>query len=153
MNDNLIRIIGKSVQGLFVIGGLILCAILIVKGDDIIGGDAAAQGYVDITYYLTYVVAILCIGVILVAGLFFLATRFKKNIGFLIGLAAFAIIIGLAYALGNGDTAPYENIKNVELTTSISKWIDAGIYTFYILVFVAAALILGGWLRKIIFLR
>ena len=141
MNDKLFKYLAKGIQYLFgVIGFALFIGILVADNN---------QGLIDWALYLSMTLIWLCLGVIVIAGIYFLITRFRKNIAFLGGLAAFGIIIALSYTLGDGDTTPYNGL-DVEVTESSVKWSDAGLISFYIMLAVVLLIIVLGEVRKLI---
>ncbi len=101
-------------------------------------------------FFLTWTYILM--GIALVSTVLFsiyqMASDPKGAIKSLIGLAAFAVVVVIAYSLGDGTELKilgYTGSDNVE---SILKWADASIYTMYFLFAFAIVLTLFSEVAK-----
>lgn len=108
----------------------------------------AASAAVSPLYNLTLIIFIL----IIVATLVTIFTSLAKNPAGLkntaIGIVAFLVIIGIGFGLANGVETP---LKDGEvLSASGSKWVGAGLYSFYFLAAIAVGMMVLSGVKKLI---
>ena len=119
--------------------GAIFLAMIVSKGDEVVKATGAG---VDGFIYVAYIIFALVLVFVIVFGLKGLASGNIKNT--LIILGAFGVIVIISYVLADGT--PMELSEGGMLSESGSKWVGAGLYTFYILAFLAiGAMILSGF--------
>lgn len=127
--------------------GLVLLGRLLATGDDAIvnSGDVQAS-VVDPMLYVTYIVFAIVVVLVLI---FVIKGLFSGNIkNTLIPVGVFAVVLLIAYMLG--DATPMYDRNNVQtIDASGSKWVDAGLFTFYILAAVAILVMLFSGVKKI----
>ena len=121
--------------------GVYFLAMIIMKGDDaIIESGTGIDGFL----FTAYVMFALVVGAVLIFGLKALFTGNIKNT--LIILGAFIAVIAISYGLA-GNT-PMVLKDGDMLSESGSKWVGAGLYTFYILAVIAiGAMVVSGFKR------
>ncbi|MCK8522528.1 hypothetical protein M0D21_13165 [Aquimarina sp. D1M17] len=107
-----------------------------------------AEPAVTPLYALTLVIFV----VTLIATLITVFSTLAKNPSGLkntaIGIVAFLVIVGIGFAMANGVETP---MKDGEvLSASGSKWVGAGLYTFYFLAAVAVGLMFLSGIKKLI---
>ena len=131
----IIKIVGLILS---VVGAAIL-GMIIMKGDDVI----KETGYgVDGFLYTAYIIFALVLISVVVFGFKGLMSGNIKNT--LITVGSFILIVALSYGLADSNQL---RLANGELLSEAnSKWIGAGLYTFYILAIVAiASMIVSGF--------
>jgi len=121
--------------------GVYFLAMIIMKGDDaIVESGTGIDGFL----FTAYVMFALVVGAVLIFGLKALFTGNIKNTLIIIG--AFIVVIAISYTLA--DNTPMVLKDGDMLSESGSKWVGAGLYTFYILAVVAiGAMIVSGFKR------
>ena len=131
----------KIVALLLSVAGIIFLAMIIAKGDT----EVAATGYgLDGFLYIAYIT----FAITLVFVLFFVIKGiFSGNIkNTLISVGAFLLIVIISYVMADGTPM---QIREESLSASGSKWVDTGLYVFYIMAVLAiGAMILSG-IKKI----
>lgn len=128
------------------IGVIFLARILIADDGSIVASADAQQSLVTPFLYLAYIILLL----ILVMVIFFvLKGLFRGDIKTtLISIGAFALVIGLAYVLTEGNEVQLKD--GGTLSASGSHWISAGLGVFYILGAVAVATMFLSGVKKLI---
>ncbi len=121
--------------------GVYFLAMIIMKGDDaIIESGTGIDGFLYTAYFI--------FALVLVAVFFFgIKALFTGNIkNTLIILGAFVVIIAISYVLA--DNTPMALKDGEMLSESGSKWVGAGLYTFYLLGAIAiVSMIVSGFKR------
>jgi len=121
--------------------GVYFLAMIIFKGDDVIIESGTG---IDGFLFTAYVMFALVVGAVLIFGLKALFTGNIKNT--LIILGAFIVVIAISYTLA--DNTPMILKDGDMLSESGSKWVGAGLYTFYILGAIAiVSMIVSGFKR------
>ena len=119
--------------------GAALLGMMIMKGDDVIKETGSG---IDAFIYTAYVIFALVLIAVVIFGLKGLLSGNIKNT--LIILGAFVVIVGVSYGLADNSQLMLANGEL--LTESKSKWIGAGLYTFYILAIIAiGSMIISGF--------
>ena len=119
--------------------GAALLGMMIMKGDDVIKETGSG---IDAFIYTAYVIFALVLIAVVIFGLKGLLSGNIKNT--LIILGAFVVIVGVSYGLADNNQLTLANGEL--LTESNSKWIGAGLYTFYILAIIAiGSMIISGF--------
>jgi len=131
----IIKIVGLILS---VVGAAIL-GMIIMKGDDVIKETGSG---VDGFLYSAYIIFVLVLISFVVFGLKGLMSGNIKNT--LITIGSFILIVALSYGLADSNQL---TLANGELLSEAnSKWIGAGLYTFYILAIVAiGSMIVSGF--------
>lgn len=119
--------------------GVAILGMMIMKGDDVIKETGSG---IDAFIYTAYVIFALVLIAVVIFGLKGLMSGNIKNT--LIILGAFVVIVGVSYGLADNNQLTLANGEL--LTESNSKWIGAGLYTFYILAIIAiGSMIISGF--------
>ena len=131
----IIKIVGLILS---VVGAAIL-GMIIMKGDDVIKETGSG---VDGFLYTAYIIFVLVFISVVVFGFKGLMSGNIKNT--LITIGSFILIVALSYCLADSNQL---TLANGELLSEAnSKWIGAGLYTFYILAIVAiGSMIVSGF--------
>jgi len=121
--------------------GVYFLAMIIMKGDDaIIESGTGIDGFL----YTAYLIFALVIVAVIIFGLKGLFSGNIKNT--LIILGAFIVVIAISYAMA--DNTPMMLKDGDMLSESGSKWVGAGLYTFYLLGIIAiGSMIMSGFKR------
>ena len=121
--------------------GAYFLANIIMKGDDaVIASGSGIDGFL----YTAYIIFALVLVSVIVFGFKGLLSGNIKNT--LIILGAFIVVIAISYAMA--DNTPMELKDGEMLTEAGSKWVGAGLYTFYILAVIAiGSMIISGFKR------
>src|SRR5690554_483823 len=115
----------KIIALLLSVAGVIFLAMIIGKGDEAVA--ATGEGVDGFLYvaYITFAITILFVLVFVLKGL--LSGNIKNT---LISIGAFALIVIISYVLADGT--PMQLREGDTLSASGSKWVDTGLYVFYI---------------------
>ena len=121
--------------------GVYFLAMIIMKGDDaIIESGTGIDGFL----YTAYLIFALVIIAVIIFGLKGLFSGNIKNT--LIILGAFIVVIAISYAMA--DNTPMMLKDGDMLSESGSKWVGAGLYTFYLLGIIAiGSMVMSGFKR------
>jgi len=129
----------------FVIGivAVLLFVLMLVKGNDAI--VATGEGVDGPLYwgYLTIGLTTLIVLFFALKGIF--AGNLKKT---LIVLGSFVAIIVIAYAMGSGEI-PAGTQLDAPVSESAAKWVDAGLYAFYIIAALAIIVTAFGGIKRL----
>ncbi|HKK11603.1 MAG TPA: hypothetical protein VJ945_02150 [Flavobacteriaceae bacterium] len=136
----------KIVAGILGLIGIIFLIRILSVGDDAI--KAGDDGSVDPMAYVAYIT----LAVTLIFVVFFvlknLLTHGHTLKRALLGLAVFAVVLIIAYAVSGGDTTVYK-YNNIVATEGESHMVGAGLVAFYILIVAAAAAMFLSGIRKL----
>ena len=141
-----LKIVLKIVSAALGILGLVFLAMILNQGDDSI--EMGDDGIVSSIIYLAFVVlgiAVLSTILFSLLNLFSSKEKFKKSI---ISILSFGSVIALAFFLSEGVETSMQDGK--VLSENASRWVETGIRTFYILVIVAAVIMVFNYLKKLI---
>lgn len=137
----------KIVALLLSIVGIVFFVMILSAGDQAIeaGESAGTVNGALYTAYITLGIILAFVLVFVLKGVF--AGDIKKT---LITVGAFLVIAVIGYAMSSGslDGLPEELIRTENVTESTSKWVGAGLNTFYILGILAiGAMVVSGFKR------
>jgi len=122
--------------------GVYFLAMIILKGDDaIIESGTGIDGFL----YTAYVIFALVVVAVVIFGLKGLFSGNIKNT--LITLGAFVVVIAISYAMA--DDTPMMLKDGDMLSESGSKWVGAGLYTFYLLGIIAIGSMFISGFKKV----
>lgn len=143
--ENILKIVILVVA---IISGYFFIRIL-MAGDDAIETDTGLQSSL-ISPFL--VLAYIILALTLITALIFSIMNLLKNPVVLkrslIGIGAFFAIVIVSYLLATGETTTLSDGQT--LSESGTKWVSAGLTTFYFLIVIAVGLILATGIRKAI---
>ena len=94
--------------------------------------------------YAAFAVALVFVVVFVVKNIFTGGSSLK---GTLIGLGAFLAVVLISYVLASGEETPLRD--GGSLSASASRWVEAGIYAFYILAVVAIGAMVFSGVKKL----
>lgn len=132
----------KIIALLLSVAGIIFLAMIIAKGDEAV--TATGEGLDGFLYvaYITFAITILFVLFFVFKGL--LSGNIKNT---LISVGIFVAIVGISYALADGT--PMQLREGESLSASGSKWVDTGLYVFYILAVLAVAAMVFSGVKKV----
>lgn len=120
----------------------------------ILAGDTAITDSMDLQnslvtpfIYIAFVVlgiSVLFVVIFVLKNLFSNAKSLKST---LIGLGAFAAVIAISFVLAEGQEYPLQDGE--VLSASGSRWVETGIYAFYILAVLAVGSMVFSGVRKL----
>ena len=124
------------------LAGIISLAMIINAGDDAV--KATGEGVDGFMYvaYITFALVLFFVLIFVLKGL--AAGNIKKT---LMSIGVFVAIVALAYGLSSGVETPLQDGEM--LSAGGSRWVGAGLRTFYILVILAIGSMAYGGLRKV----
>lgn len=128
--------------------GLILQVVILRKGDDAIEMAGLAGNFSSVSPMINLAIIILIITVLitLVSSFAALASNPDKLKKAGISIAAFTAVVLLSFLLSEGVETP---MKDGEvLSASSSRWVGAGLRTFYILAVVAIGAMLYSGVKR-----
>ena len=128
--------------------GLILQVTILSQGDDVIKLNALSGDYGVVSTMVTLAMVVLAITVVLTLVFSFsnLASDRNKLKKALISIGAFVAVVLVAFLFSTGTETPLKD--GDMLSAASSRWIEAGLRTFYFLVFIAVgAMIYTGIAR------
>jgi len=128
--------------------GLVLQVIILRKGDDAIEMAGLAGDFSSVSPMIGLALLILVVTVLitLVSSFASLASNAAKLKKAGISIAAFAAVVLLSFLLSEGVETP---MKDGEvLSAAGSRWVGAGLRTFYILVVVAIGAMLYSGVKR-----
>lgn len=120
---------------------------ILILGDDAIINDASNQGVVGSFITLAIITLFIAAIITLLFTLINLVTHPDKLKQALISIGLFAAVVILAYVMSTGTEQDLGDGKI--LTAGESKWVEAGIRTFYFLVIAAVGAMLWGGIKKL----
>lgn len=140
----------KIVCGVFGFLGVILLFRIITTGDEEIKMAAAMGDFGTVSPLVS--LSLFIVGIIVVVTLVFslanLASDAQKLKKALIFIGLFGLVVALSFGLSSGVETP---LKDGEvLSASGSRWVEAGLRTFFILTFVAVGAMLYSGVQKLI---
>ena len=128
--------------------GLIMQVIILRKGDDAIEMAGLAGNFSSVSPMINLAIIILIIVVLitLISSFASLASNAAKLKKAGISIAAFAAVVLLSFLLSEGVETP---MKDGEvLSASGSRWVGAGLRTFYILAVIAVGTMLYSGVKR-----
>jgi len=153
MNTKTIGLIGTIVKVIIAVAGAIFCILIMTNSGDIedvtVGKEMRerAIGFIDSGLTISYIAMILCVGAVLIFGLYYFITNIGKSKGMLFALIGFAIVLGISYGMADGNLTL--NWQNAGVTEQVSKLTSAGLYATFILLGLAIAMVLVSEVSKI----
>ena len=128
--------------------GLILQVVILRKGDDAIEMAGLAGNFSSVSpmINLAYIILIIIVLITLLSSFASLASNPAKLKKTGISIAAFAAVVLLSFLLSEGIETP---MKDGEvLSASGSRWVGAGLRTFYILAVIAVGTMLYSGVKR-----
>lgn len=132
----------KIVALLLSVAGIIFLAMIISKGDTVVTETGAGvDGYLYIAY-ITFAITLLFVLFFVLKGVF------EGNIkSTLLSVGAFLLVVLIAYLLADGTPMAVQDGEM--LSASGSKWVDTGLYTFYIMAILAIGAMVFTGIKKV----
>ncbi len=117
----------------------VIAAIALYFYISIMRNTEEADGSIDGMLRFTYVVLALALIASVIVWLKDIITNPKKLMQTLVFVGLFALVVLIAkYVLASNE--PVDYYPNIHVDANTSNWVDTGLYTFYILGFIAIAL-------------
>jgi len=132
---NISKIISFLVIILAVISGVLYY--YIAKYD--VEADKQIDAILNLTTWLLYIAAFLAV----LGWIIDIFSNKRSLVYTLISFAGFGIIVLIAYMMAKD--APYQ-LGDTVYPANISKWVDTGLWTFYLLAIIAVVLMLFSWI-------
>ncbi len=131
----------KIVAAILGVLGMVLWFMIVYKGDEAI--KAAGGEGVDPLMYVGYIVLAIVLLFVLV---FVLKGIFEGNIKkTLLSVGVFLLVVIISYVMATDSIEGLPLVDDEPITGSTSKWVGAGLYTFYLLAIAAiGAMVLSG---------
>lgn len=132
----------KIIAALLGIAGIVYLGMVIGKGDEAIraSGDALVGGFLYVTY-ITGFITLLLVVIFVIRGL--VTGNVKRTV---IPIVAFLVIVLVAYMFADGT--PMQLREGDTLSASGAKWVDTGLFVFYISAAIAIVSMVIGSLKK-----
>ncbi len=128
--------------------GAIWLVRIIMAGDEAIIDSADLQSSLVTPFiyiaYLTIAIALVFVLVFVLKNLFSSGSSLKST---LIGVGAFLAVVVISYVLASGEEVQMRDGE--VLSASASRWVEAGIYAFYILALVAIGAMVFSGVKKL----
>tara|TARA_R110000751_G_C13658685_1_gene468884 strand:- start:293 stop:733 length:441 start_codon:yes stop_codon:yes gene_type:complete len=121
---------------------------IILAGDTAILDSADLQDSLVTPFiyiaYLIFAIALVFVLVFVIKNLFTSGSSLK---GTLIGLGAFLAVVVISFLLASGEETPMRDGE--VLSASASRWVEAGIYAFYLLALIAVGAMVFSGVKKL----
>lgn len=132
----------KIVALLLSVAGIIFLAMIISKGDTVVTETGeGVDGYLYIAY-ITFAITIAFVLFFVLKGIF--EGNIKRT---LFSVGAFLMVVVIAYLLASDTPMPMQDGEM--LSASGSKWVDTGLYTFYIMAILAIGSMVFTGIKKV----
>jgi hypothetical protein len=104
--EKMIALILNVIKFTLGIVGAILCLMIMVGSSEVdAAGDPKASPMIGPALMLAIIVTIAIISCVVLFGIYHLINKGKKAIPFLITLVAFLVLVGISYAMGDGEVS------------------------------------------------
>ncbi|MEZ7494222.1 hypothetical protein QO206_01915 [Leeuwenhoekiella aequorea] len=138
----------KIVALILSILGAVWLVRIILAGDTAILDSADLQDSLVTPFiyiaYLIFAIALVFVLVFVIKNLFTSGSSLK---GTLIGLGAFLAVVVISFLLASGEETPMRDGE--VLSASASRWVEAGIYAFYLLALIAVGAMVFSGVKKL----
>ncbi|MAO07863.1 MAG: hypothetical protein CL596_04035 [Alteromonas sp.] len=124
--------------------GIVFWFLILSKGDDAI--EATGEGVDPMLYiaYITLGIVLLFVLIFVLKGIF--SGDLKKT---LMSVGAFLVVVVIGYVMSSGSIEGLPLVDGAPVTESTSKWVGAGLNTFYILALLAILAMIFSGFKKI----
>ncbi|RXG24635.1 hypothetical protein [Leeuwenhoekiella aequorea] len=138
----------KIVALILSILGAVWLVRIILAGDTAILDSADLQDSLVTPFiyiaYLIFAIALVFVLVFVIKNLFTSGSSLK---GTLIGLGAFLAVVVISFLLASGEETPMRDGE--VLSASASRWVETGIYAFYLLALIAVGAMVFSGVKKL----
>ncbi len=132
----------KIVALLLSVAGIIFLAMIIAKGDqEVTATGDGLNGFLYVAY-ITLAITVVLVLIFVLKGIF--SGNLKRT---LLSVGIFVLIIVISYILA--DDTPMSMRGGESLSASGSKWVDTGLYVFYIMAVLAIASMIFSGVKKV----
>ena len=146
MDTKTIGLIGTIAKVLIAVLGAVFCVLVIMNSEAIQGGENV--NYLDSGLAITYVAMAVCVGIVLLFGLFHFVSNIGKSKGMLYTLVGFLIVLGVSYAMADGSLTNEWSGKGI--TEKVSKMTSMGIGATFLLLAIAVVTAVWSEVSKLI---
>lgn len=131
----------KIVALLLSVAGIIFLAMIIAKGDvEVAATGDGVDGFLYVAY-ITFAITLLFVLFFVLKGIF------EGNIkSTLLSVGAFLLVFVISYVLADGTPM---TVGEEVLSASGSKWVDTGLYAFYIMAVLAVGAMVFSGIKKV----
>ncbi len=131
----------KIVALLLSVAGIIFLAMIIAKGDvEVAATGDGVDGFLYVAY-ITFAITLLFVLFFVLKGIF------EGNIkSTLLSVGAFFLVFVISYVLADGTPM---TVGEEVLSASGSKWVDTGLYAFYIMAILAVGAMVFSGIKKV----
>ncbi len=132
----------KIVALLLSVAGIIFLAMIIAKGDaEVTATGEGIDGFLYVAY-ITLAITIIFVLVFVLKGIF--TGNLKST---LLSVGVFLLIVVISYVLADGT--PMQMRGGETLSASGAKWVDTGLYVFYIMAVLAIGSMIFSGIKKV----
>lgn len=140
----------KIIAAVLSLAGIIFLVMIIAKGDEPIkaaalNGDTSAVDPMAIITYIIFAMTLIFVLFFVIKNLFTDTASLKNT---LIGIVAFVVVLGIAYAFSSGSDAGNYMYNGKPATSMESHLAGAGLIAFYILIVLAAGTMIWAGIKK-----
>ena len=132
---------------LSVLGAVWLVRIILAGDTAILDSADLQDSLVTPFIYIAYLMFAIALVFVLVFVVKNLLTSGNSLKGTLIGLGAFLAVVLISYVLASGEEVPMRDGE--VLSASASRWVEAGIYAFYLLAIIAVGAMVFSGVKKL----
>lgn len=144
--------IAKIVAIILGVIGLVLWVLIARADSDVVAQTGSSSNNVvgmmiSLGYWATIIVAIITL-LFSLAGIASDPQKLKKA---LISIGVFAAVILVSYLIGTSEGFDFDKMadKGINVSAGTVKWVDAGLWSFYILAILAVlAMVVGGFKKQ-----
>ncbi len=122
--------------------GFVFFLFILIKGDEYIAQTGEGVDWFIYISYITLIMSLLFVAIFVVKGI--LSGNIMKT---LIPIGAFIIIIAISYVLADGTETTMSD--GTVVSAGESKWIGAGLYTFYVIALIAVGAMVFSGINKV----
>lgn len=139
----------KIVAIILSLAGAVWLVRIILAGDTAITDSPDLQSALVIPFiYISYFVLGLALVFVIIFVLKNLFSNAKSLKSTLIGLGAFAAVIAISFVLADGTEVPMQDGEMLSATGA--RWVETGIYAFYILAVLAIGAMIFSGAKKLV---
>ncbi|MFT4779351.1 MAG: magnesium-transporting ATPase (P-type) [Flavobacteriales bacterium] len=136
MMDSVLRISLSVLRSVIIVIGAVLCIMIVAKSGSeemYVEGMANYGTLLNIVYWMTIVVGLLCAAAAVIFGIIFFFSNIKKNMGMLVGITAFVVLALIStFVLADGSINDAWRVDG-GVTTTESLLGGGGIMLSYLL--------------------
>ncbi len=140
----------KVIKFIIAIGGGLLCAGIMTSGDsNYMWNDV---NLVSTGISLAFLILAICAALVVLFSVIMFFLNIRKSLNTLVSIVIFLAILGVAFSMASGEVHPAWSELEAA-TPTVSKWVGAGVISFYILLAGAVLAIIGSEVFRVIKFR